>query len=568
MKKIRKLKSKVKKNNIPKMSVGGILQSTTSGVGAGAGIGSMLGPGGAGVGAIIGGGLGLIGGLFGNSAENKAKKMEAAKLRNTELDMELAQEELDRSDEQFRYGQFAEDGNYQQGFFAKGGAVHTMPDGTVMAGTVMAGATHPNINTDSSQRRIGDGIQVNTNKSGTDTIDANIEGRQVKLDNNEIIVMDSNNQPVVISDDLGEATKYRKAIKGKSKAQVDGITKVFAERAKIKGINGGTNYQLGGTIDPVTGLPINNYNWLQDSRDMTNDYNKYITSNNNYVKPNINPAINSTITKDNITNPNQIAPASNAYINRLGSNYQFTNQPINTKLASNIALPTQASQAPSVVDPSKGFNTINAIGQAGNFALGITNTLENASARKKLAETSLPSPVIPKYSDLNVNINDPLYNLQRSRIGAGSKALGNAIQRNTSSSTTAVAALSNVEANRLNAESGTFAEQRVAQDRIRNTNISRRNAYDAQVAGIGNQFNQMAYQDRIGRINTDLALAKSSIAGAQGIIDNLQKGQYDREQIKALGASFGLRLTGSESMDELVRLFKQGTNKLVETVVA
>ena len=137
-------------------------------------------------------------------------------------------------------------------------------------GMAMGGT--PNVQTDSQTRQVGAGIQVDTNKKGTDKIKANIEGTPVYLDDEEVIVNDAQGQPVVLSDYLGTADQYMQELA--MGGDPNTIAMKYAEIAKRLNPNpGGNGRQLGGG-------DIND-KWLEK---YTQRYNDYTTNYGRYSR--------------------------------------------------------------------------------------------------------------------------------------------------------------------------------------------------------------------------------------------------------------------------------------------
>jgi hypothetical protein len=164
---------------------------------------------------------------------------------------------------------------------------------------------------------IGNGIQVNGAK-GTDTINANVAGTPVKLDNNEIVDGD-----VVISDDLGEADKYRQMIN--SGMNPDEVSAIMKQRAVQLNPNPQGNGRAQGGIWPPTG-DYNMNNMQYGSNSTPNTYMNPIGVNNirqvgksNIPRPNMldygfTNGENSLLSKQNTPSVEERARFNNANV--------------------------------------------------------------------------------------------------------------------------------------------------------------------------------------------------------------------------------------------------------------
>lgn len=533
-------------NNITnKYSTGGIIGDTLSGVGSGAGIGASIGmiggPPGAGLGALIGGGVGLVGGLFSglskDSAENKA---EAIRKRNEYL----KQESLNATNDQLRMSQYNEEGYGMRSLYANGGKINNTLDINnyqinndnyinSQSDDLMSDISNPNIinpftniyqednitslpisrqlggtinqvDPNTKINRVGAGIQVKTNKKGTDKINANIEGSNIKLDNNEVIV-DYNGEPVVISDDLGEVNNYKKELfNGKNPIEVKNK---YAERAIAKQDNTDINFVNGGGI--YGDEPPGTLNWFN--------------------------SINNT------TNENAQKGSYDWYINQ-PNDYNQIELPLD-KISSIAGIPSPNENS---------FNLTN--GQISGIAQGASflgNTISNIDAANKLNKINYPTPNFNTFIPRNLDVNKELYEKAKSDVYKSTNELESKIKSNTSSSNVALSRIGEVQGKKLDSLSDISTKQAVDRARIAEANVSDINKVAFENIALSNQDDLNQYRDRIGKIQTGLALKGSTLAGLDKITTNLRQDKYQKEYLQAIAKQIGLGQLDDMSIDSI-----------------
>ena len=370
-------------------------------------------------------------------------------------------------------------------------------------------------------KKVGAGLEVK-GKPGTDTIPMNIDGTPVKLDNKEIVVRDMQGNPVVISDDLGEADKYREALaKG---GDTKRVAFMFAERAKQLNPNPSGNGRYTGGITP---MPERKFN-VEMSIDKRPKPPSSVTNNMygrwGYDEYNIASPTSSFIKDSDIENRTAPTTAS------ARSNYQRFVDNFNS---GNINVNAQS------------------VGQGANM---LATTIGNINAAARLSKNRYPAYQTAGYVAQNVNANQPLYEQERSRIGRNTRNMSNAILSNTANSNTALSRLNQIRADELNQLSGVNAQQVADVNNITNSNIrgmNRVNLYNNQ--GV-NQNNMGRFQDNINRTNTNLGLLGSTVAQSDAILENARRGEYDTETLQAIARSYGITLQGT-SPEEIQQSF-------------
>jgi hypothetical protein len=423
-------------------------------------------------------------------------------------------------------------------------------------------------------RKVGAGIEVK-GKKGTDTINATVGGQPVKLDNEEIIV-NYQGSPVVISDDLGEADAYRTALKngGNPKEVAD----YYAKRAiQLNPNPSGNSRYLGGYGDDKRYLDSdvipNNRNYLGNPiSGIDPNRPSNVQMNDKYLKIIANRNVNNPASVDNIS-----VPPPDTY-SKIGSR-KFTGN-LTEGITSNS--PNDIASATNFIQPNVRPNTNitpptdsradfreKMQGIDGNTAargLGfLATTVGNINAAYRLSKTR-PAPFKPAQpAQLNPDANRPIFNDQISTIRRGSRNLGTQILGNTASSSTALARLGGVEANRIGAE-GTVNSQRVAdRNQIMNRNTDTTNRvglYNNQ--GLNNQ-NRFNYQDQLGRISTQNALVGSTVSSLENVIDNVEKGNYQDEMLQAVAMSYGVKLSKNATAEDYLKALKGILNNQLNT---
>ena len=509
-----------KTNRTNSYSLGGAVQGALSGAAAG----SAVLPG---WGTAIGAGLGMIPGLF----DGKNKALEEEELRRKKLINETKQQNEDN-----RYTSDVNQlGNYSQSsgtasYYANGGPIN---------------GTDLKIN--ANTKRIGTGIEVDTKKKGTDKIDATIGGKNIKLDDDEIIVKDANGQYVVISDDNGEATSYRKEVEAGGNPNKIGLK--YAERAKSINPNAGNELASGGEF----GNPPYKYNNWGDAWS-----NKYRAGDNmTPMTPlNLNVPTNApnTLINSNINgsvNPNNMTPMT------LNSPNIPTSTPSTPNTLASRATPN-SDIAKTGNSPSK-FNAIGLIQPVGNLALGVINTFENKGIKDRLNAMEYPEYEPIRANTMDTGVNKPLFNKARSDVKSGFANVGKQIERNTTSSPVTTSRLAALKAGELSNLGDITAKETADVNRIGNANINTTNRVAAMNAQGVNQNRVGQYQDSLNKLGTEAAFNQSSIGTAQGFLDNLGKANYQGAQLDALAEAYNLspRLDGENDQDYNNRLMKK-----------
>lgn len=509
------------------------------------------GPWGAAIGAVVGAGAGAYKASIGqNAALDELHSAEAAN--------RFGKTNYDRN-RMFNYEQSI--GSQDTFYAAKGGRIptkdlvdgidyHVMPDGTSMKG-----ATH----------RIGEGVQVQ-GKAGKDTIPTVIDGKRVKLDNKEIVVRDAQGNAVVISDDLGEADKYRTALK--TGGNPEQIALQFAERAKQLNPNPqGSGRYLGGLgfnseLDDDR-LFYGNPNTNISSTDLWNRWGSRTNStiyDGDYKQ---RPIITQTAQLDGQTIPFKQLDTVNVTDKYTGLGERPTNSlvPTNAELIGNSI--DNSKRTPLTIPRQSGYNAIdttpytnaptldfkdsvnsnlfnftnNQLGKGLGFA---ATTVGNISAANRLAKTSFPTTNTANYLPQNIDANAPIFNTQIGDIRETGRQYGRQILDNTSNSNVAISRLGAIRANELDSIAKVRSNQIADRNRIGNINTQGFNRTNLANTEISNRGNRLAYEDKVSKINTDLGLVGSTVNSLNKIIGDKERYAYQNEYLQTIANKYNL----------------------------
>jgi hypothetical protein len=425
----------------------------------------------------------------------------------------------------------------------------------------------------SPTKKVGVGIQVNTNKKGTDTINAKVNGKPIKLDNKEIIVQ-YQGSPVVISDDLGEATKYRQELAMGGNPQQ--IADKYAMRAMALNPNpdshAANGWYDGELLKRLEGYRNNKARTYTNNIINPNSYNKfnpYLEVNKSILKPQISSALpsftpNVNTSNENI-NPNVATNIPNIYNRNKGFNIStptlykpnMYNDIVSTNGVFNPnAYTDNGKKSGDTNNNFDQYSSDNKIGiaQAANYA---ANVVGNIAAITRLNKTDYPTFKASQPVLQNVDANRTIFDNRKNEINSTFRNVGNQILANTNNSNIAMNRLSGLNASNIAATDKVNSMQVANRSNIGNQNSriqGRHNLYNA--AGL-NRHNQAAYQDKVGRINTTNALVGSSTSMLDGIIRNMKKDKYQNEYLEAMGKMYGLNITDPnfsiDSLDEASR---------------
>lgn len=410
--------------------------------------------------------------------------------------------------------------DYSYGRFAKGGMI-------------------PTVNTNSSTKRIGYGIEVNTNKKGTDKIKARVNNTPVYLDNKEVVVQ-YNGQPVVISQDLGEANKYRNELK------MGGNPKLIADKYAIRAMklnpNPSNNKWGGGGVDSWKYYENPNYiqSPIYSSRYYRNPLpasglTSYLASPNaSYERLNMNPTT--------VNNINNIGSSDIAYI-----------KPDNTvPITSNIPKTSFASKFNS---SGTGQFLANNGANIGSGLSYLGNTISNVAAYSSMLKQQYPQYISSKYVPADLNINRALYDRQINDVKSSSRQLSNTILNNSASSNSALAKIGAVKSRELDNLGDIYAAESTERLRLKDSNnqqLNRLNYLNDENWNI-NKLGQ--YNDTISKINTGLALTGSTLTQADNIITNIRKDKYQSEMFDAYAKMYKLNINPNANSNEILDAF-------------
>lgn len=481
-------------------------------------------------------------------------------------------------------------------------------------------AGYPSMVTDANTTPVGMGLQVNKGVKGTDKINANIEGTPVMLDENEIIVNHPvTGEPIVISDDNGEADKYRRQIAGtQTLGGMRKVTTKFANRAIRKG-RGGQSMQYGG--DP--------YSYNRAKRVSDRLWRKYYNVDTGYYdfsdrRGNLkNRAFNQY---DRLANTLGVST-----LNVVGSNqFQFvddnandislvpylealkggtpTNTPTtpttssqSTPMTTQVTQPTQNTttmkRAPftrmstpgnlayDIINSpySQGYmsglnygnggggggNFLNSIGgwtgaakTVGDLGLGIWSILQSNKANKRIQNMRYPNFIYPSFRGMNVYANRPTLNQNLSDINSAYWNAMNYSDRMVSDPATRRAMAAGYYGKRLGATNEAYTAFNQSVNNLENANAAMLGQY-LQNKGLSRmRYEEDKYADELSKIQTGYDNTMSSIGTMQGFLNNVGMYGYQEQQLDALASTYGIERIPGETVDQLIdRLIRTGTQK-------
>ncbi len=111
--------------------------------------------------------------------------------------------------------------------------------------------------------------------------------------------------------------------------------------------------------------------------------------------------------------------------------------------------------------------------------------------------------------------------------------------------------MSNKKEKKLENLNSTFANEKADINRLKNINTKSRTTHDRNIADRTNAFNRNVYGDQVNRINTDLALNKSTFDLTQSSLDNMNRRRYEDEYLDAISeAKTGIKRLPNETLEE------------------
>ncbi len=365
--------------------------------------------------------------------------------------------------------------------------------------------------------QVGAGIEVQ-GKPGTDTIPMTIDGQKVKLDNEEIVVRDSQGAAVVISDDLGEADEYRAALANGGNPEQ--VALEFAERAKRLNPNPGGDGRADGGIGR-----LDQY------------FNKYKNQYSDYMP--------------NPSNVNGIPSIDYRDTNTYPNSYNLSN----TK-TTDIASDEQAAKPPpdTTKDNSLGL-------KAATTGL---STVFNAISAGKLANTKFPEFQPYAYKDADLDVNKQLYDKARTDINVASRVGTQNILQNTADSNAALARVGGLKSQQIDAYSDIAAKEGAERKGIANVNTLGRNRYKADMNRLKSGYDMASYGDDLGRIQTGLGFGQNVVNSLDGLITDMKQGRYDNEMISTLGSMYGVTIPEGATSQEILAIFTEARNKALK----
>jgi len=303
-----------------------------------------------------------------------------------------------------------------------------------------------------------------------------------------------------------------------------------------------------------------------------NGYNPYYEAEQTYTPdPSINKSTigqNNTAAKSGITGERMKSLSRMPYINKtieqpnrfIGNGYMSKTIPTQNEIGGTSGTKPVITPTDTPVKNKFDFNQIAGYaGQAGQIGMSIWNIIENNKALKKLRETKFPDFKYPRYKSMNIDVNRPEYENTVSNLKADRRSMESLIERGSTSSQDALA---RIAASRLGTGrniNDAFAKYSANRGGLYNADVNQRNQFMTNRYAAQSGHDLARYQDTVNRINTALALKGSSINSMSGFLDNLQKGVYQSEELKAIGASLGVKLNGYETVDQLIAKIKQAT---------
>ncbi len=441
------------------------------------------------------------------------------------------------------------------------------------------GGQIPNVKTPAIKTKVGAGIEV-SGIPGKDNIPAKVGNKNIKLDNNEIVVK-YKGRNVVISDDLGEADKYRAEIANGDNPKE--VSNKYAQRAIIlKNKYNNNKFSTGGdipwnntpnnnipnndsinTIDslhqiyPISNMQLDNYgSWIYDIGRMPTGIGRVgydaLTNPNrqsNYVSIN------------NIPNSSSVeTPIANNVVNHPTYNLNnMDNKSIASPITPSLDNPNFNYKMPDteMYNPNAG-SFMSSHGTAiaqGASTLG--SIISNISASNRLKKINVPEPVLQKFIPRDVNANQSIFNNEENSVYRNIDELNTNILNNTSNSNVALARINATKGKEINAINNITSSQIADRNKIANANTRGMNIIGARNNRLVNNYNNNVYSRDIGNVQTDLALTGSTLNSINGIINNMQKEKYQNDYLKSIAQQLGYKVDGKFDFSKFTSFEKE-----------
>lgn len=531
------------KMNVPERSWGGVAGSTLTGAGTGAAIGSAF-PGlGTAIGAVAGAAVGFGVGYYKHRQDEKRMKIAKADMARS-----YGRQKMQVDNARAEY--YPDQGHSQYSYFEKGGSMNNR------IGTTRK----PFVYSDGKEKQVGAGVEVTTNKSGTDKINAKVNGQRVKLDDNEIVIS-HNGEDIVLSAKYGTAQRYKAAIN--SGMNVNMANAMFGEEAKklnpnpdgIRRYGGGLTY---GLVDDDT-----KYN----KNKISPQYNRY--DENSYYKTRpLNPELfNKTFnTNTRMFDKFDWTPSMLTSGERGRTNTNFEPTFRNEEYIDDIPFNTSEQlsrkdqrQVRRMNNPGGKSNFSNFMGNNGaGIGQGLSflgNTVTEIDAISKMNKNPFPTYHNYTFQTPNADVNAPIYEKAASDVRVGEQTLANTILSHTSDSNAALSKLGALKGRTYGALTDIYSRKASDRNQMISDNIVGANAINQRNTFELNRHNLGRYEDTLGRINTTVGLSNKIFDSVNQLLTNYKKGVYDNETIRAMALKDGVMLNGTETMDEIMEKY-------------
>ena len=204
----------------------------------------------------------------------------------------------------------------------------------------------------------------------------------------------------------------------------------------------------------------------------------------------------------------------------------------------------------SVVDPRDRLNKMQGI-------ISGIGVLGNMFSTNRMNKLNRPEPILNKAITIDPRINNELFEAERTRLNRQTGLTRKMIVDNTTNLNTLHARLGNLQGADQAQMGDIQGRQLIDRNRLREDALRLQNQIGISNNAIRNAHEEAVYGDRIQRVENQRALIASSIETALGQIKNKLLQLKDNDSLSAFGASYGVKLNGKESIDDIIRKFKE-----------
>lgn len=300
--------------------------------------------------------------------------------------------------------------------------------------------------------------------------------------------------------------------------------------------------------------------------DFQNSYNQPINQTpiiSNYSSPQTTTPVNNYIPTATTTFANTVDNLNYPTVQPLSLSSRSL--PTNTSISGNLD-PTfiKASTLGGSNNNSGGGLNSNAISGIAQGATALGSIISNISANAQLQKTNIPRPYLPQFVNRNIDANAPMFEHQIHNLDSTIGNLNKNVLNNTSNSNVALARLNSLEGKKLNAQSSIYSNQIADRNRIENSNIAQQNNFNLNNANTMNRYDSQVYASNIGKIQSNLALAGSTLSTINGVINNMKKDKYQNEQLQAIAKQVGFNPNGNFNASSLDSMQQAQLAKLIK----